>query len=159
MSVFWGNIFLPVVWMALTGKFTLANYFLGFLISSFALWIARPPGEVAFLVYLERLRRWLDFFFFFLWELVVASAQVTYDILTPHHRMRPAVIAIPLDLQTDTEITLLANMITLTPGTLSLDISPQRDILYIHAMYVDDIEEFRHMIKERFEKRVKEVMR
>lgn len=159
MSVFWGNIFLPVVWMALTGKFTLANYLLGFLISSFALWITRPPGEVAFLVYLERTRRWLAFFFFFLWELAVASARVVYDILTPRHRMRPAVIAVPLDLRTDTEITLLANMITLTPGTLSLDISPQRDILYIHAMYVDDLEEFRRMIKERFERRVKEVMR
>ncbi len=159
MSVFWGNVFLPVVWMALTGTFTLANYALGFVVSAFVLWIARPPGEIAFFVYLERLRRWVAFVLFFLWELTVASLRVVYDILTPRHRMRPAIIAIPLDLRTDNEITLLANLITLTPGTLSLDISPQKDILYIHAMYVDDIEEFRKDIKERFESRVKEVMR
>lgn len=159
MSVFWGNIFLPLIWMALTGKFTLANYFLGFLVSSFVLWITRPPGEVAFLVYLSRMRRWVAFFFFFLWELTVASMRVVYDILTPRHRMRPAVIAVPLDLKTDTEIMLLANLITLTPGTLSLDISPEKDMLYIHAMYVGDIEGFRRDIKERLEKRVKEVMR
>jgi multicomponent Na+:H+ antiporter subunit E len=159
MSVFWGNIFLPVVWMALTGVFTLANYALGFLVSSFVLWITHRPGEVAFFVYLERMRRWTVFFAFFLWELTVASMRVVFDILTPRHRMRPAIIAVPLDLSTDSEITLLANLITLTPGTLSLDISPEKDILYIHAMYVDDIEEFRRNIKDRFEKRVKEVMR
>ncbi len=159
MSIFWGNIFLPVVWMALTGKFTLANYALGFVVSAFVLWITRPPGEIAFFIYLERMRRWFVFLLFFFWELIVASLRVVYDILTPRHRMRPAIIAVPLDLRTDSEITLLANLITLTPGTLSLDISPQKDILYIHAMYVDDVEEFRRTIKERFEKRVKEVMR
>lgn len=158
MSVFWGNIFLPFAWMALTGRFTLADYVLGFLISSFALWVTRPPGEVVFLVYLRRLRRWISFFFFFLEELVVASLRVALEIVTPRHQMRPAVIAVPLDLRTDAEITLLANLIALTPGTLSLDLSPEGDILYIHAMYVDDIEAFRRTIKERFERRVKEVL-
>jgi multicomponent Na+:H+ antiporter subunit E len=159
VSVFWGNIFLPFVWMALTGTFTLANYVLGFLVSSIVRWITRPPGEIAFFIYLERLRRWFVFLLFFHWELTIASLRVVYDILTPRHRMRPAIIAVPLDLRTDSEITLLANLITLTPGTLSLDISPEKDILYIHAMYVDDVEEFRRNIKNRFEKRVKEVMR
>lgn len=159
MSVFWGNIFLPVVWMALTGKFTLVNYVLGLLIASATLWVTRAPGEVPFLVYLGRLRRWVSFFFFFLWELLAASLWVVFDILTPRHRMRPAIIAVPLDLKGDLEITLLANLITLTPGTLSLDVSPNRDILYIHAMYVDDVEAFRRRVKERFETRVREVLR
>lgn len=159
MSVFWGNIFLPVVWMALTGRFTLANYLIGFVLTSLALWVVRPPGEVNLLVYLARLRRWLRFAGFFLWELAVASLRVVYDILTWRHRMRPAVIAIPLDLKTDLEITLLANLITLTPGTLSLDVSPERDVLYIHAMYVDDVEAFRKRIKESMEHQVREVLR
>lgn len=159
MSVFWGNIFLPVVWMALTGRFTLANYLIGFVITSLALWVVRSPGEVNLLVYLARLRRWLRFAVFFLWELTVASLRVVYDILTWRHRMRPAVIAIPLDLKTDLEITLLANLITLTPGTLSLDVSPERDVLYIHAMYVDDVEAFRKRIKESMEHQVREVLR
>lgn len=159
MSVFWGNIFLPVVWMALTGKFTLANYVLGLFISSLALWITHRRGEVAFFIYLDRLWRWILFLLFFLRELTMASLKVVFDILTPRHRMRPAIIAVPLDLRSDLEITLLANLITLTPGTLTLDVSPERDILYIHAMYVDDIEAFRRLVKERFETRVREVLR
>ena len=73
--------------------------------------------------------------------------------------MRPGVVAIPLDAETDAEITLLANLITLTPGTLSLDVSDDRRVLYIHAMYVDDVEELRRSIKDGFEKRVMELLR
>lgn len=158
MSVFWGNIFLPVIWMALTGEFTLGNYLLGLLISSLALWITHTRAEIAIFIWIDRLGRWISFFFFFLRELVGASFRVVFDILTPRHRMRPAIIAVPIHLRTDLEITLLANLITLTPGTLSLDVSPEKDFLYIHAMYVDDIEEFRRTVKERFERRVREVM-
>lgn len=159
MSFFWGNIFLPVVWMALTGEFSLANYALGFLISTIALWITHRRSEIAVFIYLERLRRWIAFLLFFLWELTIASLRVVFEIVTPRHRMRPAIIAVPLDLKTDLEITLLANLIALTPGSLSLDVSPGRDILYVHAMYVDDVEEFRRDVKERFESRVREVLR
>jgi multicomponent Na+:H+ antiporter subunit E len=75
--------------------------------------------------------------------------------------MRPGVVAIPLDVQTDAEITLLANLITLTPGTLSLDVSTDRRVLYIHVMYIDndDVEAVRRKIKEGFERRVLEVLR
>jgi multicomponent Na+:H+ antiporter subunit E len=75
--------------------------------------------------------------------------------------MRPGVVAIPLDARTDAEITLLANLITLTPGTLSLDVSSDRRMLYIHVMYIDndDLEEVRRKIKAGFERRVLEVLR
>jgi multicomponent Na+:H+ antiporter subunit E len=71
--------------------------------------------------------------------------------------MRPAIVAVPLDLTSDFQITLLANLITLTPGTLSLDISDDKKILYVHGMYVDDVDEFRRSIKQGFEKRVQEL--
>jgi multicomponent Na+:H+ antiporter subunit E len=73
--------------------------------------------------------------------------------------MRAAIIAIPLDAESDLEITVLANLITLTPGTLSLDVSQDRKILYIHAMHVRDVDKFRHDIKARFERRVMEVFK
>jgi multicomponent Na+:H+ antiporter subunit E len=75
--------------------------------------------------------------------------------------MRPGIIAIPLDARTDLEITLLANLITLTPGTLSLDVSADRRVLYVHVMYIDndDIEAVRRSIKDGFERRVLEVLR
>jgi multicomponent Na+:H+ antiporter subunit E len=73
----------------------------------------------------------------------------------------PGVIAIPLDARTDAEITLLANLITLTPGSVSLDLSEDRRVLYVHAMYIDggDVEAYRRSVKEGLERRVLELLR
>lgn len=159
INVFLGNIFLPLVWMALTGTFTFANFVLGFAISSLALWLISSPADVTFIVYIIRFFRFIGFFFFFLWELLVANLRVAYEVLTPRYQMRAAIIAIPLDANSDLEITVLANLITLTPGTLSLDVSADRKILYIHAMHVHDVEKFRKEIKVRLERRVMEVFK
>ncbi len=73
----------------------------------------------------------------------------------------PGVVAIPLDARTDAEITLLANLITLTPGSVSLDLSEDRRVLYVHAMYIDggDVEAYRRSVKEGLERRVLELLR
>jgi multicomponent Na+:H+ antiporter subunit E len=84
---------------------------------------------------------------------------MAYDVVTPGFHMRPAVVAVPLDVETDLEITLLANLITVTPGSFSLDVSDDRKVLYVHAMYVDDPDEYRREIKEGFERRVLELLR
>jgi multicomponent Na+:H+ antiporter subunit E len=89
----------------------------------------------------------------------MANLRVAYEVLTPGYQMRAAIIAIPLDANSDLEITVLANLITLTPGTLSLDVSADRKILYIHAMHVHDVEKFRKEIKVRLERRVMEVFK
>jgi multicomponent Na+:H+ antiporter subunit E len=73
--------------------------------------------------------------------------------------MKPGIIAVPLDAETDFEITLLANLITMTPGTLSLDLSDDRKTLYVHAMYITDPEKIRHSIKHDLERRVLAVLR
>ena len=72
--------------------------------------------------------------------------------------MRPGVIGIPIRAKTDLEITILANLITMTPGTLSLDISPDRRTLYIHAMYIHDPGALRKDIQENLERRVLELL-
>ena len=68
-------------------------------------------------------------------------------------------MAIPLDARSDAEITLLANLITLTPGSLYLDVSQNRCVMYVHTMHVDDLDAFRRSIKDGFERRVMEVLR
>jgi multicomponent Na+:H+ antiporter subunit E len=85
--------------------------------------------------------------------------RVLWDVITPKHISRPGIIGIPLDARTDAEIMLVANLISLTPGTLSLDLSEDRRVLYIHVMFLDDIEETRQQIKQGLERRVLEVMR
>jgi multicomponent Na+:H+ antiporter subunit E len=152
------NVLLALTWIALTGQFTPANLALGFVLGYLLLWLVQRTQEP--LTYFARVRQVLGFAGFFLWELVKANLQVTYFILSPHRKMRPGVIAVPLDARTDAEITLLSNLITLTPGTLSLDVSADRRVLYIHSMYLGDKPDlFRQRVKEGVERRVLEMLR
>lgn len=101
----------------------------------------------------------ISFFFFYLGEIILANIQIAVDILTPKHRMRPAILAIPLDVESDIQVLAFNNLVTMTPGTLSLDISPDRKTLYVHAMYVDNIDEMKKEIKKSFENRILEMSR
>jgi multicomponent Na+:H+ antiporter subunit E len=148
------NVLLALTWVAVTGRFTPTNFAAGFLLGFAALRLAGGEGR-----YGRRLRLALGFALFYLWELALANLRVAYDVVTRTHHMRPGILAIPLDARTDAEITLLANLITLTPGSLSLDVSPDRRTLYIHAMYIDDVEAFRRRLKEQLERRVLELFR
>jgi multicomponent Na+:H+ antiporter subunit E len=73
--------------------------------------------------------------------------------------MTPGIVRVPLDVKTDFEITLLANLISLTPGTLSLDVSEDRKVLYVHTMYVGDKDKFIEGIKSGFERRLLKLLR
>jgi multicomponent Na+:H+ antiporter subunit E len=157
MNLFLLNILLALIWVALTGQFTPANFVVGFLLGYLTLWLVQRTMESS--SYFVKVPQVLSFIAFFIWELTKANLRVAYDVLTPRHHMRPGVVAIPLDAKTDLEIMLLSSLITLTPGTLSLDVSANRRVLYIHAMYIKDIEAFRHEIKEGLERRLLEVLR
>ena len=71
----------------------------------------------------------------FLWELLTANVDVAYRVLAPSMPIRPQVIEIPLRVETDLATTTLANSITLTPGTLSMDYDDERNSLYVHAIW------------------------
>ncbi|MEK6476767.1 Na+/H+ antiporter subunit E [Catalinimonas sp. 4WD22] len=97
----------------------------------------------------------LHLMLFFLKELVIANLRVSYEVLTPRYRLKPAVISVPLIIDTDLEIMMLANMITLTPGTLSIDVAEDHKYLYVHTLYSGgDLEIFRRNIKQGFEKKI-----
>lgn len=157
MSTLLLNLFLAMAWVALTGNFTPVNLLSGFLLGYLILWLISRSGESR--KYFSKVPQTIGFIAFFIKELVLANIRVAYDVLTPRHHMRPGVIAIPLDVTTETEITILGNLITLTPGTLTLDVSPDKKIMYVHAMYIDDVEEARRSIKAGFERRVMEILR
>jgi multicomponent Na+:H+ antiporter subunit E len=149
------NLLLALAWIALTGQFTPVNLAVGFVLGYGALWLLyRPTGSNS---YFRKARLVLAFIPFFSWELIKANVRVAYEVVTPHHTMNPGVVAVPLDATSDAEISLLANLITLTPGTLSLDVAADRKTLYVHAMFVGDAESFRRQIKEGFERRVMEI--
>ena len=156
MNIFVLNAFLAVSWAALIGSFTATNLLIGYVIGYLALWVARPLfGESS---YFERVWRILRLAALFVYELVVSSLRVVWDVITPTHQSRPGIIAMPLDVTRDDEILLVANLISLTPGSLSLDLSADRKILFVHAMFVDDPEQLRRELKTGIERRVMEAL-
>jgi multicomponent Na+:H+ antiporter subunit E len=92
---------------------------------------------------------------FFAWELLIANLRVAADVLWGNSRIRPAVVAIPLDITTDGEILLLSMLINITPGSVTIDLSDDRRTLYVHVMHMKSADETRREIKEGFERRVK----
>jgi multicomponent Na+:H+ antiporter subunit E len=158
MNGFVLNLLLALAWIAISGDVSLGNLVIGFGLGLVVLFFTQ--SIVGQPTYLLRMWRILNLLIFFVWELILANLRLAYDVLTPGYHLRPGVVAIPLDARTDMEITLLANMITLTPGSFSLDVSADRRVLYVHAMYLDeDIDEFRRKIKNGFERRILEVLR
>ncbi len=157
MTLFLFNTLLALVWVALTGTFTPTNYGIGFVVGFILLWMTQRlmlPSH-----YFQKVPQVIAFTLFFLWELVKANFRMAAIVLSPRLTIRPAVVAIPLEARSNTQITLLANLITLTPGTLYLDVSQDRCIMYVHVMHVEDLDEFRRDIKDGFERRVMEILK
>jgi multicomponent Na+:H+ antiporter subunit E len=150
------NILLAMAWVALTGEFNAGNFAIGFIIVYLLLALTRPSSSAQ--SYTDRVRRIFSFSLFFLKELVMSSLWVTVQVLSPTFKMTPAVVAVPLDIRSDAGITLLGNLITLTPGTLTLEVAEDHSQIFIHAMHVDDVAAFRQEIKQGFERRVIEVL-
>ena len=99
------------------------------------------------------------YFFRFLWEMIKANLHVASIVLNPLRPIKPGIVKIRTGLTKDTAVTILANSITLTPGTLTVDINPEARELYIHCITVDgtDIDENTKRIGARFERILKEV--
>ena len=128
----------------------------GFVLAFAALSLSSPMfGQTA---YFRRVLLSARLGAYFLYELTVSSLQVAWDVVTPAQGSSPGIVAVPLDLEDPMQITVLANLISLTPGSLSLDVSPDGTTLYVHEMFVDDPEETRKRIKEGFERLVREAM-
>lgn len=155
-------VLMTLVWAALQGAFGVGTLLLGALFSAAILYMSQPlfnPDEPR--VFgdgrpLRRLWRTIVLLLVFFREVVLSAVEVAGYVLQPSLSIQPAVIEYPLNVQTDREITTLANMISLTPGTLSMDVSPDRSALYVHAISVSskDGQEVIDEIKSTLEKHV-----
>ena len=92
-----------------------------------------------------------------LWDIIVANFAVARVVLGPRSAMRPAFVRVPLEIQGDFPITVLASVVSLTPGTVSADINTERRYLLVHALSVNDSEALVHGIKTRYEAPIKEI--
>ncbi|PWA12754.1 Na+/H+ antiporter subunit E [Pueribacillus theae] len=151
------NFFLALLWMFLTVNYSLTALIIGYLLGLGLLFMMRRFFKERF--YLERVWAVIVLFFIFQRELLLSNIQVLMLVLRPRLTIKPAIFALETDLKEDWEITLLSSLITLTPGTLVIDVSHDQKTLYIHALDVSDIDEAIHSIKTTFEKAIIEVSR
>ncbi|MEX0731598.1 MAG: Na+/H+ antiporter subunit E [Aquisalimonadaceae bacterium] len=156
MTLFVWNILLALAWLMLTGNFSGSSMITGFVFGYFVLLII-TRGTGPQLTYVDKLPQIIGFTLFYIGELIKSNIRVAYEVLTPTHSMKPGVIGLELDAKSDAAITILANLITMTPGTLSLDVSNDRRMLFIHAMYIDDEAQLRRDLKD-LERRVLELL-
>jgi multicomponent Na+:H+ antiporter subunit E len=149
------NLLMGVMWVAVSGSATVHNLLFGFVLSLAIVWLLREQVNGA--NYLVRIARMFSLFRLFIIELAKSAWKVTVLVLSPRLQVQPGIFAFPLTVTSDIEITLLANLITLTPGTLSVDVSEDRKILYVHALDCSDPDGARRDIAEGFERKILEV--
>jgi multicomponent Na+:H+ antiporter subunit E len=157
MTILLANISLALVWALLTGVFSVTNLLVGFGLGYATLWLVRrTTGATS---YFGKVWEVLRFSLFYLGELVLANLRVAADVLSPRPRRSPRIVALPLDAHAPLEIWMLVNLISLTPGTLILDISTDRRVLYIHALHAETPESLQREIKDGLERRLLDLLR
>lgn len=150
------NLIIAFVWISLT-TWNTPSFFLGFLIGLALIFTLRRFFHYKF--YLIKVLAIIKLLLLFLKEIVLSNIMVAKHVISPKLNIRPGIFAFPTELKSDWEITTLACLITLTPGTLTLEVSPKGNILYIHAIDIPDAEEVILQIKNSFEKAIMEVSR
>jgi multicomponent Na+:H+ antiporter subunit E len=152
-------IVLALGWTAVTGSFSLPNLLLGLAVALVVIFLLRHRLQRPFPF--RRFVAALSLALFFIRELLLSALAVARLALTPDlpGRLKPAIVAFPLTARSDAEITLLANLITLTPGTLTIDVAADHSHLYVHALTLRSRDELIRTIAAGLEKRVIEVFR
>lgn len=102
-------------------------------------------------------RKIIRYFLVLVWDIIVANLRVARLILSRNDKLKPAFIAIPLDIEGALPITLLASTVSLTPGTVSADISKDQCWLYVHVLDIDDEQALICEIKTRYETPLREI--
>ncbi len=151
------NLLFAGAWVLVNNAYGIIDFVIGFLLGLGCLWLTRPFDQDK--SYFRRLRASVVLVVYFHYEMTISVFRVAWEVLTPTPTSVPDIVHIPLDAKTDIEITLLANMVSLTPGTLSLDITEEKSHLIVHAMFARDHDTVIFGIKNGLEKKLLEVTR
>ncbi|MFK7745924.1 MAG: Na+/H+ antiporter subunit E [Roseobacter sp.] len=150
------TVLLAIVWVILQNEVSAGMVVFGIILgiiiprATEAWWPDRPKGF--------RAGKMLSYCLLVVWDIIVANIEVAWIVLTkPNSKLRPAWVEVPLDLRQPEAITILAGTITLTPGTVSADLSDEGHSLLVHALDTDDPQAVCDDIKHRYERRLKEI--
>ena len=147
---------LTLVWLMLVNRFSLNSLLFGLLLGLVIPFITGPYWPNG-----PRLRHPLkiaEYILIVLWDIVVANVVVAYLVVFKRSRdLRPAWVAVPLELRSPEAITVMAGTITMTPGTVSSDLSSEGHYILVHCLDTSDPGEVRDQIKHRYERRLMEI--
>ncbi|WP_186576479.1 Na+/H+ antiporter subunit E [Aquibacillus kalidii] len=151
------NIIIAGMWMFLSESYTFSAFISGYIIGILLLLVLQRFIPDAF--YMKRVVKVIKLVLLFFKELLLSNIEIVKLVYKPKQTFEPGIFALPTELKSNWEITILANLITLTPGTLSVAVSDDNSFIYIHAMDIGDSEESINSIKDTFEKAIMEVTR
>ena len=151
------NLFMAIIWMFLNSDWSPVSFVIGYFIGILLLFVLRRFLPTRF--YLANVYAVIKLILIFIRELILSNISVLKLVLAPKLNMQPGIFAYKTELKSNWEITILSSLITLTPGTLVIDVSDDNQTLYIHAIDVPDAEDTIQSIKDSFEKAIMEVSR
>ena len=150
------TLILTIVWMLLQNEISAGMIVFGFILGVIIPWgtsVWWPDTPNSFRVF-----RMISYSFVVVWDIIVANIEVAWIVLTvPANKLKPAWIVVPLRLREPEAITMLAGTITLTPGTVSADLSDHGRSLLVHVLHTDDPDSIRDDIINRYERRLLEI--
>lgn len=150
------SIMLLIVWLMLNTTVSLGHIILGTALAIIIPLLCAPlrvPQPK-----MKRPFKALTYIFVVLKDIIVANFEVAFLVVGPMHKIKPGLVAVPLDIHGALPITVLASTVTMTPGTVSADVSNDQKWLYVHVLDMpDDEQEVIDLIKQRYESRVKEI--
>lgn len=149
------NLLIALIWMFLQNSYLLTTFVFGFIIGLFILFVLRRFFEYDF--YFRRVFAFVKLVGVFLIEMFKANVDMVKVVLQPRLKNKPGIIAVETELETEIEIATLAALITLTPGTVSMDFSADGRTIFVHSIDVDDRDEIIADIRNNFEKAIMEV--
>ncbi len=153
------SLLLFVAWLVLNNTLAPGHLVLGALLAIVIPWLV--AGLAAPQPAIKRYDLAGKYLLIVLYDIVVANIEVAIKVLGPVGKLRPGFVAVPLDFSGDSPnellITLLASTISLTPGTVSAEVSQDRKWLYVHVLHLEDEQALITQIKQRYEGKLKEI--
>ena len=151
------NIFIAFLWMFLQDSFAFLTFIIGFFVGMFIIFSMRRffPGKF----YLRKVGAVFVLILLFISESIMSTVDVIKQVIKPKIDITPGIFKMETDLRGDLEITLLAILITLTPGSVVMEVSPDHKTFYIHGLSLPESIDSVEKSKLRFERAIKEVTR
>lgn len=151
------NLFVAFLWMFFQDEWSILSFIGGYFVGLLVVFSLRRFFPTSF--YLRKLLAAIQLFLVFFRESVVSSIDVIRHVIRPKLNITPGIFKLETELESDLEVTLLALLITLTPGSVVMEVTPDRKVFYVHALKLPESIDAVNASKVKFEKAIKEVTR